>query len=238
MMSDELLKVDNLDALPLPVVSTDRVVVGRSNDLFRMDVLRWRGGQSARQSSQPPVAADFGTWLSQNSSTVTDLDDGFNIFNGNRAGGDNLSARLRSIPATSWDLRLGISRGYKPQRFMIAGLMLRESGTAKAVTWGFAHRTGGGMFINRWDGNSFNTTRFSAPQERKMHSWFRVVKNGSNIEFYTSDDPTVYGDKVFQQSLTTDFTTAPNQWGPFINPNNNDSPAVDMSIDVFDWYEA
>lgn len=235
---EELKIIDALDPLPSAVVSTDRLIVGRANDLNRLDVLNWRGGGAARASLVVPTAADFSTWLSQNSNTVTDLDDGVELFNGNRSGGDTITARLRAIPATSWDLRIGCVRGYVPQQYMIAGLILRESGTNKILTWGFAHRSGGGTFLNRWDGNSFNTGRYSSNQERKMRSWFRVVKNGTNIEFYSSDDPTDYGDKLFQQSITTDFTSAPNQWGFFMNANNNDSPAGDGRLHVIDWYEA
>jgi hypothetical protein len=236
---DDPLQIDGLDALPLPVVRSDRLLITRSNDFKRLDVKDWYAGISDRQALVPPQAADFSTWVNQDGATITDLADGFSLFHDNTKSSDSLMARVRAIPATSWDLRMGFVKGHKRKNFIISGLYLRESGTGKILTWGFAHAGAGGSFINAWSGStSFSSTRFSAPQEVVQRAWYRAVKNGSNIDFYMTQDPSYWGDKVFSQALTTSFTTAPNQWGAFINPDNQGTPNVPCRLDAIDWSEA
>jgi hypothetical protein len=176
--------------------------------------------------------------VNQGVATITDLADGFALEKA-AATSDSLSARVRSIPATAWDVRMGFVKGHKRKSFLISGLYLRESATNKILTWGFAHAGAGGSFINAWsDSTSFSSTRFSAPQEVVQRAWYRAVKNGSNIDFYMSQDPSYYGDKVFSQALTTSFTTAPNQWGAFVNPDNQGTPNLPTRLDAIDWSEA
>lgn len=231
------LQIDELDPLPLPVRVIDRIVIGRDGDLYRMDVANWRGGISERRSPLIPQSSDFPTWLNQDSAVITDLDDGFSLTHSDANTGDSLQMRLRPIPASSWDVRLGCIRGHQVQRFLISGLVLRESGTGKLMTWGFGHASSGGIFVNAWiNATNFSVTRKTYNDDRPQKHWFRAVLNGSNIDFYASSDGVNYG-LFFTQSLTTDFTSAPNQWGAFINPNNNATPRLPVRLDVIDWSE-
>ena len=233
----EGLQIDGLEPLLLPVRDTDRMVVGRNGDLFRMDVADWRGGISERRSPAVPQSSDFPTWVNQDNAIITDLDDGFSLTHDNANTGDSLQMRLRPIPSGAWDVRLGCIRGHQVQRFLISGLILRESGTGKLMTWGFGHASSGGIFVNAWSNPaSFSATRKTYNEDRPQKVWLRVVLNGTNIDFHASPDGVNYS-LFFAQTLTTDFTTAPNQWGAFINPNNNITPRLPVRLDVIDWSE-
>ncbi len=233
----EGLQIDGLDALPLPVVKTDRMVVGRGGNLFRIDVADWRGGISERRSPNIPQSSDFPTWVNQDGAFITDLDDGFALAHDNTETGDSLQMRLRTIPTGSWDVRLGCIRGHQVQRFLISGLCLRESATAKIMTLGFGHATSGGIFINAWvNATNFSATRKTYNDDRPQMHWFRAVKNGSNIDFFASADGVNYS-LFFTQSIAVDFTASPDQWGAFINPNNNIAPHLPVRLDVIDWSE-
>lgn len=245
MTMGDPLELDDFDALPLPIVPTDRLVVGRSNDLKRMDVTNWLGGPSRRTGVAFPQAADFGTWVNQDGATITDLADGFKLDHDNSKTTDSCMARVRTIPGGSWDVRLGCVRGYQRQPVLISGLYLRESGTGKIVTWGPVHTSSNGLVVNSFtNSTTFNATRFIASidlnglSENLQRMWLRIVKNGANLEFYATDDPANWGEAHFVQAITTNFTTAPNQWGPFINPNNTTTPLkLPVRMDVIDWSE-
>jgi hypothetical protein len=230
-------QLDELDALPLPTRETDRMVVGRSGDLFRMDVADWRGGISERRSPIIPRSADFPTWVNQDYAAITDLDDGFSLTHDDSNTGDSLQMRVRAIPPGTWNVTLGCIRGHKVQRFIISGLILRESSTGKLMTWGFGHASSGGIFINAWiNPTNFWDTRKSYNEDRPQKQWFKAAKNGSNMDFYASPDGVNYS-LFFTQALTRDFTSAPDQWGAFINPCNNITPRVPVRLDVIDWSE-
>ena len=98
-MAGEGFKIDELDALPLPVLNTDRLVVGRSGDLKRMDVKDFRGGISNRKGDIViPRAADFAIWVNQGATTIADLADGFRLERTSSLTGDNLSGVVTAHP--------------------------------------------------------------------------------------------------------------------------------------------
>ena len=72
--------------------------------------------------------------------------------------------------------------------------------------------------------------------ETSQKSWWRAARNGTNIDFYYSVDGAVW-DYFHTQAISGPFATAPDQWGFFINPNNQVTPHLPMRMDVFDWSE-
>lgn len=238
MATGDPTPVDNLLALDAPVQRTDRMIVGRGNDLYRMDATRWRGGGAARKSLVIPQASDFATIVNTNSTTFTNFTHGLELKNTNKAGGDSLTAALRSIPATTWDVRLGIVHANVKQNFITTGFCLRESATGKIMSFGAGYANVQGIVGQRWNSaTSFNSTLFQVG-ERPSRMWYRAIKNGSNIELYASRDPSYFGDKIYSEALTASFTTAPNQWGAFVNGNNFVTPKYNVCIHVIDWSEA
>jgi hypothetical protein len=229
-------KIDGLDPLPLPVVNTDRLVVGRSGDLKRMDVKEFRGGISNRKGDIViPRAADFPTWVNQGATIITDLADGFQLERTTSLTGDSLSGVMRPLPGGSWDVKLCCVRGWMLKNFLIGGMWLRESGTGKIITGGFGHQNNAD-FVVRWNSiTSFNAILKSG-YERPLKVWLRARLNGSNIEFYRSPDG-INWSYFYTVLQTTPFTTAPDQWGAFINANNNLTPHLGMRLDVLDWSE-
>lgn len=230
-----------ISALSLPVTMTDRLVVGRGNDLKRHDFPAWRGSISNRRIPAVPQSSTFSTWVNQDTAVVTDLADGFRI---NRPTANNstnsVHCRVRSIPGGSWDVRLGCIRGSVAKDSLECGLILRESGTGKLQTWYMGASTTEGEASHAWSSpTAFGSVRFSgsgSTAESPWLRWFRVVKNGSNMDFYCSPDGAVW-DLAFTDTLTGSFTTAPNQWGAFLISTNNSTPNLLASADFIDWSE-
>jgi hypothetical protein len=236
MMSDTGFLIDDLDLLPLPVVATDRMLVGRSGDIKRIDKPSFRGSPGVRAQCVVPLASDFSTWVNQNGSVITDGDYTMSLYHDNTVtGGDQLSCRVRSLPGGSWDVRLGIICQWRHHNFISGGICLRESSSGKLLVSQYGHISDA-LGLVRWNSpTSFNTIVKQEPV-RPQKGFVRFLKNGSNIEFYVSQDG-VYYSLFTTIALTTAFTTAPDQWGIYLNPFNSGGDAIDPRIDAFHWSE-
>lgn len=229
-------EIDQLDPLTPPVRAADRLVIGRGGDLYRLDTGDWLRGIGERRNDAVPRESDFPIWVNQDGAIALDLDDGFSLRHEAANAGDSLQMRLRTIPTGSWDVRLGCVRGYRLQPLLISGLVLRESQTGKLLTFSFGHPSSGGVFVNVWSNpTSFAGTRKNFDEDRPQRQWFRAALSGSNIEFHASPDGVNYS-FFHSQTLTTDFASAPDQWGAFINPRST-AARVSVRLDVIDWSE-
>jgi hypothetical protein len=161
-----------------------------------------------------PVDGDF-SWTNQGGASVDTTNGGIYLLVP-AAAGQNLRIRKKSISANT-RVELGFSpniMGTTPQ----AGLLLRESGTGKLSTLAVA--AGLGQFaIQHW------ASPTSAPTNDLVSInwtpnfamlWFAAALSGSNILYYTSTDGQ-HWILVLTIAKTTQFTTAPDEWGFFIN---------------------
>lgn len=231
------VQIDQLDPLTPPVRAADRLVIGRGGDLYRLDTGDWLRGIGERRNEAVPRASDFPIWVNQDGAVIVDHDDGFSLRHEDANAGDSLQMRLRAIPSGTWDVRLGCVRGHRLRSLLISGLILRESVTGKLLTFSFGHPSSGGIFINAWSSpTEFSGTRKNFEEDRPQRQWFRVALNGSDIEFHAGADGVDYS-FFHSQTLTTDFTSAPDQWGAFINPRSSVTPRVSLRLDVIDWSE-
>lgn len=235
-MANQGLKIDQLQPLDLPILPTDNLIVGRAGDLKRMEIRQFRGSSSNRRGDLvPPQAADFPIWVNQGATTAVDLADGFRLERLTGLTGDSLSGVLRTLTGGSWDVTLCCVRGWMLKNYLIGGLWLRESATGKLVTWGFGHQNNAD-FVVRWNSPTSFHSILRTSYERPLKIWLRVRRAGSVLEFYRSADGLNWN-FFFGIEQTAPFNGAPDQWGAFINANNNVGPQLPMRLDVLDWSE-
>ena len=79
----------------------------------------------------------------------------------------------------------------------------------------------------------FGTTITSREERGLGVAWFRFLLNGSTIESYISADGVAWKQMHTAHALTASFTTAPDQWGFWLN-NQSGLPCW---LDVIDWDE-
>jgi hypothetical protein len=225
---------DLLPALSLPVKYADKMVAGRSNDLKQHGFNAWRSHISDRHIVTPPTSSVFSTWVNQDTATITDIADGCYLTRAARGSGDSLHCRVRALTGT-WDVMVGCIIGYAQKNFLAAGLVLRESSSGKLISWQFGNANSGPLVVWWNSPTSFQQSRYNPSAQGGSSTnigWFRAKKNGSNIEYYWSPDGSVWELCLSESGL---WTSAPDQWGIFINSQNQSTPNLPARADFIDW---
>lgn len=185
-----------------------------------------------------PVAADFPTWVNQDGASITDQTDRTVLNSGTPNTGVSLQCRVRSLPGAPWTVELGCHRLWPLKNFFDGGLILRESGTGKIESAGFG--PGGELQQVKWSSataaSAVRFTQNSGYSETPI-LYFRASFATPNITFYASHDGITWFQYGATFAQTNFFTTAPDQWGFFINNNNSATPNINMDLGVFHWDE-
>lgn len=163
------------------------------------------------------------TWRNQGGATCTDNADG-SITVVAPAGASAALRILEVTPSATFTATANIVCDLQPVQFLFGGMVMVESGTGKAVTWGIQTDTtaSGTYTINR--ANWTNVTTFSSQVQNVTNGiqsfrWFRVQQDASNLLYYVSDDGTLW--KLWRsESKTTFFTSAANRVGIVLNAQN------------------
>jgi hypothetical protein len=140
------------------------------------------------------------------------------------------------MPGGAWDVSCALLRGWSFQNQVSGGMTLRESATGKQVVYGFGLPNSSQTHIQRYSGfATFSSNLNNDPDTNIQFQFFRALKNGSNIEFYHSPDGVCW---TFQytEALTASFTTAPDQWGIYMEPNGQ-TVILQMQMDMLHWDE-
>ena len=236
-MSDPV-GIDDKGALSGDVLYSDRIMISRSNRIYRADVQRVPQRMTARASLSAPALSDFPTWINQSTAQLAQLDDGVRIYSDTNApNGANLMCCVRAIPSGTWDVQLACVRGFTFKNFQNGGLVLYEGSTQKGLTFGFGVPNSGSIHLQKYNTpTSFNASIETAP-ERNMHfQFFRALLNGSSVEFHHAVDGSCWTLHHIM-TLTSHFTTAPDQWGFYIENNNSSAPVLDQVMDILHWSE-
>jgi hypothetical protein len=231
----------DLTELPDPILSTDHMLVGRSGQVYTKEVSKIIRPDFPDGFNIPRIA-DFPTWVAQDSASVTDIQDGFRLTNTARGNSDNMTCRVRSLPAgTSWTVTLAVRLHTPWYQYHSGGLVLRESATGKletlTSTWPLH---AGPVFSNTFSSpTSFNSTRaeypFSAANERML--WLRANRNGTALQWSYGLSGVAF--HLFGASFLVNnfFTTAPDQYGLCWNGRNNTLAGVVSAVDAIAWLE-
>jgi hypothetical protein len=229
--------IDDLAALSEPTVNTDRYFVGRSGELYRQDASAVRGNFLRRSNMTlvKPTMSDLGTWLNQNSATITEVGDALSLAHPSNVA--QVIARTRNLPSGNFEVQLGLRKHWITKNFLVGGLVLRESVTGKLETFGFGHRSSGGLLSSKWNSvNSYNADR-AATGTFFDNLWVKARRYGTDLTWWFSPDGAVWAQFGGDFAQTNFFTTAPDQWGMFIQPSNETTPNNAQRLDAFHWSE-
>lgn len=228
------LGINAFDPLPSEITDSDLLLVARDNVIYKTPVQSVPNGFTARKQVVAPLLSDFSTLVNFTGyQDLTQLEDGLRIHVDRRINLDAVACAVRTLPGGSWDIKLGLVKGFRHQAAQ-GGIILRESGTGKLLLQSYGVSTVPGWFTARWNSpTSFGAVVTNRDERGLGVMWQRFVKNGSNIEMYISVDGVAWKD-MGSVAITTPFTTAPDQWGIFINGSNSLSPVF---LDAIDWDE-
>lgn len=232
-------RINDLAALSEPTVRSDRQFVGRSSDAYRQDVSAIRGGILRRKGLLSaelvkPTSGNFNTWVNQGSATLTDVGYALQLAAPHAGTSFRINAAVRTLPSGNWDVRVGARKRSMYKNYHFAGIILRESATGKCVDFKFQDD---GLSSGAWSTSTNYLGDNTANAEFHNTVWFRARKfSSTQFAFFFSLDGSlwVHWDTI---SLTTFFTTAPDQWGIFIQPVNESVPNNDVRADFFHWQE-
>lgn len=236
-MADDPVAINAKDPLPSFQQRTDRVAISRANFLYRVDTQDLPSRFTNRIELVPPLLSDFATVVQQSTSLTKQRSDGIRMFAPpNTPTGANIMQRLRTLPGGSWDIQLAILKGWTFINFINGGLVLRESGTGKLSTFGFGVPNDGQIQNKKYASPTSFTSVVKTSQETSCQfMFFRALLNGSNIEYHFSADGMCWALHHIA-TLTDAFTTAPNQWGFYLECNNS-GLSVSAQMDVLHWDE-
>jgi YD repeat-containing protein len=193
------------------------------------------GGGSGFWTITAPPSTGW-SWVNQGSATVDDSS-GSIVLLGPAEGSFNLHLRVRSFPASEFTLRALLTAHLTASSSSLAGICVRESGTGKIVTFGYADDAS--FLVTQWNSpTSFNANYGLASMQYKQEQgvWFELDWQATNRVFSVSFDNFRTDDD--KRSLHTvarnDFaTTAFDEIGIYVT--NTTSTALPLG--VHSWEE-
>ena len=221
-------------ALPSEIKDDDLLLVARGNVIYSVPTRHIPSRFTARKQLVAPLLSDFATQVNfAGYADVTQVDDGIRVFVDRRSSGNNLRGCFRPLPTGSWDVALGFVKGFRHGN-CFGGIALRESATSKLLFQSYGANTVPGWFLQSYTNPTTFSSTVSSREERGLSvAWFRFLLNGSTIESYISADGVSWKQMHTGHALTTSFTSAPDQWGFYLN-NQSGLPCW---LDVIDWDE-
>ena len=186
-----------------------------------------------------PSTTDFGTWLEQHTATVTDEADGMKLaFATGYSGTDHLATRYRSLPGgTTWTVTIGVIRAWLLKNYLQGGLLLRESATSKCETAALQFDGTNGIVQTKFtNATTFSANRTTLTERSPPVIYFRAQRNGASLAYFYSYDGVNFIAMAAATTVTNFFTTAPDQWGPFIDMTNQ-AGSEGGAMHVFHWHE-
>jgi len=221
-------------ALPSEITDDDLLLVARGNVIYSVPTRHMPSRFTARKQLVAPLLSDFPTQVNfAGYADATQLADGIRVFVDRRSSGNNLRGCLRPLPAGAWDVALGFVKGFRHGN-CFGGIALRESSTGKLLFQSYGANTLPGWFMQSYTNPTTFGASITSREERGLGvAWFRFLLNGSTVESYISADGVAWKQMHTGHALTASFTTAPDQWGFYLN-NQSGLPCW---LDVIDWDE-
>lgn len=187
----------------------------------------------------PTSASNFTTWVNQGGATITDLVDAMSLAAPAVSAAVSIRARVRSLPGgASWTITIGCVRGFQYKNFWSGGLILRESATGKIKTFAFGNPGNGGTVIQVFSSaTAFSSSDYAGDAGQALpFGFFQAQLAGGTVTYRFSVDGKSYQD-IFSGAVASGFTTAADQWGLYIDADNNVNPQLAGRIDAVHWSE-
>jgi len=187
-------------------------------------------GQSWVPTFTIPVLSEF-SWVNQGASTAVELGNRI-ILSAPAVSGDNWRLLVKSLPAAPWTVTVCLIQDILPSNYQTVGIVLRESGTGKFVSLAGGYNNNfQNIVINFNSPTSYNSFAYQVNSFFVYPQWFRISRAGTALTYYTSLDGYNWR-LVLTNTITTFFTTAPDQAGFCVNVNNG---AITASMSLLSW---
>lgn len=181
----------------------------------------------------PMSSTEAATWVNQGTATFTTSAPVLYLEGPNGGNGVNLRGLVRSLPATPFTVIAAVrllAFGGNTNNTK-GGLILRESGTGKLVSFGIG--AAGAVTTDAYA--SATSTSSIASQVSSMLNgaieWLKIADNGTNRVLSFSHDG-IQWMQFDSRTRSSNFTTAPDQIGIFIDPWNGYG---NCGIQIISW---
>lgn len=165
----------------------------------------------------PPLVSAF-TWRNQNSA-IADNNNGYLYMAAPSNGtGTEFNILERTCPATPWTLTTYLMANRHPKDFMMAGLILYETSSGKAISLHTDSSSGEKIEVVWWNSlTSFNSTKYQQIVRAMgdQLNWYRIINNGTNLDLSISHEGYIYRN-VYLASKSAWFTSGPDRFGLFV----------------------
>lgn len=185
-----------------------------------------------------PVNGDF-SWVNQGGATVDATRGG--IYLEAPAGTSNWRMRVKSIPVAPYTVDIAFIANARSLNYQLAGLVLRESGSGKLVTFTMEYcLSASGQFeicfsdIHKYSNATTSAGGYSEVQYQGGWGlvFLRIVDDNTNRKFYLSKDGAHF--QLMFSVGRTDFIT-PDQIGFAVNETTNTVP---IGMNVLSWKQS
>jgi hypothetical protein len=132
-------------------------------------------------------------------------------------GGNNIEAYYLSAPSTPYDVYMR-KRTFVAATNSQAGLLIRNSGNGKIITFG----QGATTFIagqNWTNATTFSSAVWTSVAWGDVPRWFRINNDGTNLKFFVSNDGITW--YQYQSVTLVTFITTADQIGFYICPGTS-----------------
>lgn len=133
----------------------------------------------------PPVVSDY-SWVNQDSSTASDRD-GI-LFGTPYGGADSVKMLTKSLPASTYDLKVSFRSTARDRAYSGCGIALRESSSGKIITY-LLKSDSGKIMVDKWNSpTSFNANVYNTSPPTLFYgdAHLRIVRDGTNRTYYWS----------------------------------------------------
>lgn len=170
----------------------------------------------------PFVDSGF-AWNNQGSATKA-VDKGVMYMTAPAQTGYSVRSYLESAPSTPYTVTALLQNFFHSVGTPVFGLVLRESGTNKLITFGMGSASSGSPALFYFSNDTTLTTNLDTRTYVPLMypGWFRIENDGTNLKFYSSQDG-VNWYLHLSEAKNTRFTTGPDQIGLAISSNANTS---------------
>lgn len=182
-------------------------------------------------------------WLNQGTSTLTDDKNGLFLLGAGSGNALNMAGRVKTAPATPYTVTALLQLGAIRKNGHQAGLWFRQAGAGTGQNRIYAFfmaptiidvsDPGWGLFIGELSSptGAFGSFLLSNCAIDPALGWMRMTDNGTNLLFYVSSDGFNWT-LVGTISRTSYMLQGPDQYGFFVNTQNNVTPNLDSTMMV------
>lgn len=177
--------------------------------------------------TEPPTTG--WSWVNQGTASVDSSSGVLRLSKTNSGTTTDVSAYVRSVPATPYTITVGLMVNYPYKNFLSGGLVWRQSSDGKLVTIEFRDL---GIQVFKFTNPTTYSASYAYQVLPQYPMWLQITDNGTNRIIRYSEDG--FNFRQVHSVSRTDFLTA-NQVGITISSVNEVTPNLNSSLTVFSW---